>query len=169
MARQGHDPPKKKARKENVAQSNRPKPISSSDSSFSSSFSAFFSSSAGASGAAPPPLAAPAGAAAAPPPDPTFSSISLTFFPSSACTTCQSLSSLHDMPNVRMEYVHLCKEGGPYRFDILDTGGFDKSIEFVGLKLSQRLPTPQQLSAPTVMSRSSSARMRAAYEAASSE
>ena len=49
--------------------------------------SSFFSSSFASAGASPdaPPAAAPDGAAAAPPPDPTFNSMSLTSFPSSAC------------------------------------------------------------------------------------
>ena len=126
-AKNGKHPSKMEARRENEAQSNRPKPMSSSDSSFSSSFSAFFSSSAGTSGAAPPPLTTPAGAAAAPPPDPTFSSISLTFFPSSAYATCQSVCEMHVAPDVGPKYAHLCKKSSPYRFDVLNISGFDES------------------------------------------
>ena len=153
--------------REHGAQSNRPKPISSSDSSFSSSFSAFFSSSAGASGAAPPPLAVPAGAAAAPPPDPTLSRISFTFLPSSAYAGRQSSSQSHALLSVLN--AHLRKKSSPYWFDVFDVGTFDQSQEFVRLCTCQRRPEPKQKPTLTVMPISSSARMRAAYEAASSE
>lgn len=132
-------------------------------SSFSSSFGA------GAS-PAPPPVAAPpdGAAAAAPPPDPTFSSISLTFFPSSALSL--SVEPLQSKPGMA---PYLCEESRPYWLHIVELGGFDECLELVGLyddvsPLSYNFPSTISAGL-TVTSISSSARIRAAYETASSE
>lgn len=37
------------------------------------------------------------------------------------------LSEMYVALVVRPKYAHLCKKSGPYRFDLLDIGGFDKS------------------------------------------
>lgn len=137
-----------------------------------SSFSSFLASSSGASAAAPP-LVPPLGAAAAPPPpDPTFNSRSLTFLPSSAYWICwradddpyDGSDEWHPMCIPLQRALSILARHHPH---LLLWSGFEacppKLDDLVSLSLN---PWSWRL---TVRWTSASARIREAYETASSE
>lgn len=139
------------------------------------SFSSGFSSSLVASGAAPPAAAPPAEAAAgaAPPPDPTFKRRSLTSLPSKAYTTkpdsVSEYSSTHVLPSCRISDSGgscLSEKSCPDGLNLLDLSSLDDGLELIGLLIAIFMsPLFHLISAygkHTVISRPSSARMRAA-------